>query len=154
MSTRSLTHVLDDSSESVLVTIYRQMDGYPSGMGADLAEILKGRTMVNGFGSNTPEKASNGAGCLAATIVQELKAEAGIGGIYLMPPGSTDHSEEYVYTVSPAKGDDHSMGQGRGEIRLKVEAGYGDAAKRLLFEGDVNDFDPAAAEAADQAVEV
>lgn len=136
MGTRSLTHVLGDSSESVLVTIYRQMDGYPTGHGADLADILRDRVIVNGFGSDTPAKASNGAGCLAATIVEKLKAEAGIGGIYLEPPGSNNHGEEYTYTVAP---------NGSG-IKLKV-VGYHD---RVLFDGNVNDFDPAAAEAADQ----
>ena len=142
MGTRSLTHIYDDRTESVLATVYRQMDGYPSGHGEDLAEILKGRTLVNGFGSGTPSKASNGAGCLAATIIAELKVPAGIGGIYLEPPGSEDHGEEYVYSVSPRL---------EGSIRFKVESirgGWGNTPRerRLLFEGDVNDFDAAAAE--------
>lgn len=136
MGTRSLTHVLDDHTESVLVTIYRQFDGYPSGHGADLAEILKDRTVVNGIGSNTPAKASNGAGCLAATIVTLLKGEE-IGGIYLEPPGTEDHGEEYVYTVKPPANPGEP-------IRLKVESTYGypTTTRETLFEGDVNDFNP------------
>lgn len=142
MGTRSLTHVLDDSTESILTTIYRQMDGYPDGHGNDLAAILKGRRMVNGYGfGDTEETASNGAGCLAATIVMRLKAEAGIGGIYLEPPGSVDHGEEYVYTVAP-KGPGQS-------VALKVEAvrgGYGDRPRETitLYEGLAEDFDGAA----------
>lgn len=53
MGTRSLTHIMDDHTEAILTTLYRQMDGYPDGHGADLAEILKGRRMVNGFGPTT-----------------------------------------------------------------------------------------------------
>lgn len=143
MGTRSLTHIHDDHTEAVLATVYRQMDGYPSGMGADLAEILTGRRMVNGFGlGDTNEVASNGAGCLAATIIMKLKEAAGIGGIYLEPPGSEDYGEEYIYSISPTL-------EG---IRLRVESvhgGYGDKPRRrdTLFEGSINEFDPAAAEA-------
>lgn len=139
MGTRSLTHVLDDGTEAVLVTIYRQMDGYPDGHGADLADFLRGRALVNGFGAGTPEKASNGMGCLAASLVRTLKGDE-IGSIYLEPPGSEDHGEEYVYTVaSRAPGSGASM---------KVEAvrgGYGDRprTRKVLFEGLAEDFDPA-----------
>ena len=40
MGTRSITHIRDN--DTTLVTLYRQYDGYPSGMGVDLAEQLVG----------------------------------------------------------------------------------------------------------------
>src|SRR3990170_3677805 len=96
VGTRALTHVEDEQGRTIL-TIYRQMDGYPSGHGEDIAAFLRGRRIVNGIGSDTPHQASNGMGCLAASLVASLKD--GIGSIYVVEPGSSDHGEEYVYTV-------------------------------------------------------
>ena len=146
MGTRSLTHVLDDDSEAVLVTIYRQMDGYPSGLGEHLAVFLRGRGLVNGFGIDTPAKASNGMGCLAASLVAELKD--GIGGIYLEPPGSQDHGEEYVYTIAgPRPGNEERSA--RPTLRAQsVRGGYDNKPRELvtLFEGYAEDFDAVALE--------
>lgn len=49
MGTRSLTFVYDEDGEKI-VNMYRQMDGYPSGHGLELAEFLEPITMVNGIG--------------------------------------------------------------------------------------------------------
>jgi hypothetical protein len=130
MGTRSLTHVLDEDESTVLVTIYRQMDGYPTGHGQDLADFLTGRTLVNGFGSGTPDKASNGMGCLAASLVGTLKGGE-IGGIYIEPPGSKDHGEDYVYTVYP-----HLVTS----LGLKVQSVHGMDHLVTLFDGPVSEF--------------
>lgn len=100
MGTRSLTHVKDESG-ATLVTIYRQYDGYPTGMGADLLAILRGRTVVNGYGVES-DSVSNGMGCLAATIVKRLKDST--GNVYIYPPDSIDCGEEYVYTITLSHG--------------------------------------------------
>ena len=50
MSTRSLTFVKDDTNR-VVMNMYRQCDGYPSGLGAELYEFLKDIKMVNGLGA-------------------------------------------------------------------------------------------------------
>ena len=81
MGTRSITVVYDEYNDKPVVCMYRQFDGYPSGHGRELAEILKDRVIVNGFGLNEKTKVSNGMGCLAATIVASFKTE--IGGFYL-----------------------------------------------------------------------
>lgn len=109
MGTRSLTHVYDDDGKTILLTMYRQMDGYPSGLGQELVDFLFGKrskngtyknpmVVVNGFGSGTPKKAANGMGCLAALLVSRLKGDQ-IGSVYIYPPGSTDCGEEYVYSI-------------------------------------------------------
>ena len=57
MGTRSLTRVIETWNDEktnklkkqVLVCMYRQYDGYPSGMGSDLAEFLNGGKLVNGI---------------------------------------------------------------------------------------------------------
>jgi len=101
MGTRALVHVNDGGT--TLLTIYRQFDGYPTGMGKDLAAILRGRTIVNGFGAGMDESnTSNGMGCLAATLVKQLKD--GIGNVYVYPPCSSGVGEEYVYTVNRRDG--------------------------------------------------
>jgi hypothetical protein len=150
MGTRSLTHIVQSPAKGkrkpeVLATIYRQFDGYPSGHGEDLLRLLKDKVMVNGIGRESGDIA-NGAGCLAAQIVRDLKTEAGVGGIYLEPAGSEDHGEEYVYTVEADTFDPQAG------IQLKVEAihgGYGDTPRerKVLFAGAVRAFDPAKAEA-------
>ncbi len=103
MGTRSLTTVYKDydyDDNVALVTIYRQYDGYPDGHGAELKEFLARIEIVNGFA--LPERAgthANGMGCLAAQLVAHFKNDAGLGGIYLVEPGSKNHGEDYRYTV-------------------------------------------------------
>ena len=117
MGTRSLTRIIprqkglsyDDGHNHVeksVVNIYRQYDGYPEGLGLELAEFLNDFTVVNGMGlEKKPLKLANGTGCLAAQLVQYLKD--GPGNVYLETlngePG--DSWEEYIYTVYPKEGE-------------------------------------------------
>lgn len=119
MGTRSITVVYDDL-ERPLVTMYRQFDGYISGHGRELADFLDGRVVVNGYGSGTPEKASNGMGCLAASLIANFKD--GIGGFYIEPSPSGDYGQEYEYHIYPNK--------------IVVNLSYGDGQ----FNGTWEDF--------------
>lgn len=102
MGTRALVEPMEDGK--ALVTIYRQFDGYPDGLGVDLANILTGHTLVNGFGGKDAEASQfNGMGCLAAQVVRHLKDS--IGNVYIYPAGSRDVGEEYIYTIRPGFGD-------------------------------------------------
>jgi hypothetical protein len=96
MGTRSLTKVIDEDG-NVLVNMYRQYDGYPSGHGLELANFLYGTVIVNGLGMERPKKLANGAGCLAAQMVAHFKTEP--GGIYLMPIDSNSCCQDYEYKV-------------------------------------------------------
>ena len=90
MGTRSLTKVIETwvdvetnkKKKDVLVVMYRQFDGYPSGQGKDLVEFLKDSKIVNGLGGDdlNSKKVFNGAGCLAAQLIAHFKK--GAGGIY------------------------------------------------------------------------
>jgi len=122
MGTRSLTTVIQTGKwdgkthRTKLMTMYRQMDGYPSGMGLDLAEFLSEGKMVNGLQLGKNELVFNGAGCLAAQLVAHFKE--GPGGYYLHKPGQTNCGEEYRYEVIV----DDDLNQ---PILLKViEVGY------------------------------
>lgn len=103
MGTRSLTKIIEvyqdenKTSKQVLTTMYRQMDGYMEGHGAELAEWLAEFTVVNGLGLDEPRKVANGADCLAAQMFAHFKD--GPGGIYLYPPGARNCGENYIYYI-------------------------------------------------------
>jgi hypothetical protein len=72
MGTRARVEVFE--GEDCIVSIYRQFDGYPSGLGQELHDFLKPRKIINGIGMDqTAENSANGAGCLAAQLVAHLK---------------------------------------------------------------------------------
>lgn len=96
MGTRSLTRINEGNRQ--YINMYRQFDGYPSGHGAELFALLDGMVIVNGIGQDCPKKAANGAGCLAAQLVDHFKQE--IGGIYVYPVAATDCGQDYEYIVN------------------------------------------------------
>jgi len=117
MGTRSLTRVIprqeglsfSEGHEHVdksVVNMYRQYDGYPEGMGLDLAEFLDDFNIVNGLTFRPmARKVANGVGCLAAQLVQHFKD--GPGNIYLesLKGEPSDHWEDYIYTLYPKEGE-------------------------------------------------
>lgn len=135
MGTRGLIHVYDNENEKILVTIYRQFDCYPDGLGAELKGWLKDSKIVNGYGSNARAPyAFNGMGDLAAWLVWKLK-KGEIGNVYIHPLGEEDCWEEYIYEL---------RGSSEGQIRLTLYDTYGGKPKRKRwkFEGFIKDFDP------------
>jgi hypothetical protein len=117
MGTRSLTRIFDGETE--IACIYKQFDGYPSGLGQTLNEFVNSCYMVNGF--NAVDQ-FNGAGDLAARLVEKLReGTVGPGSVYLFAPGTTDCGEEYVYEVHcPKRGDFEEVS--RGSEKRKVYA--------------------------------
>ena len=109
MGTRSITIFRDDAFEQpgpVVAMVYRQFDGYPTGMGEELKKLVGTAEIINGIrhGQKIPIH-FNGMGCLAAWAIGELKD--GIGGIYMTaedPRGKDDTWVEYVYELSGAPG--------------------------------------------------
>lgn len=106
-----------------LVKIYQQYDGYFDGVGKELANWLKDKTVVNGFGvDDTADKGfCNGVECMAAQFIHDFKKD--IGGLYIVPISSD--SEEYNYRVIV----DGS--------RVTLQA---DAWNNTEFEGTAEDF--------------
>ena len=117
MGTRSLTRVIPrqeglsfsevhEHVDKSVVNMYRQYDGYPKGMGLDLAEFLDDFNIVNGLTFRPmARKVANGVGCLAAQLVQHFKE--GPGDIYLesLKGEPSDHWEDYIYTLYPKEGE-------------------------------------------------
>ncbi len=93
MGTRSTVKFYQN--QQIVASIYQQYDGYISGVGHDLANWLKTKTVINGIGDETMETGfANGMGCLAAQYVRENKAK--IGGFYMT---TADDEQEYNYEV-------------------------------------------------------
>ena len=113
MGTRCLVRVYDEG-ETEICCIYRQFDGYPDGMGKNLAKICGDLRLVRGMSDHGPDQA-NGMSCLAATLIARLKVrwektgyspelDAHVpcpepGNVYLYPPGTKDCWEEFEYHV-------------------------------------------------------
>ena len=95
MGTRALTFVYD-ADRQPLLNLYRQYDGYIEGHGRELAEFLAGKTLVNGFGSESKALA-NGMGCLAASLVANFKET--VGGFYIHSVTETECGQDYEYHV-------------------------------------------------------
>jgi len=99
MGTRALVNVRDEGG-SVILCMYSQFDGYPSGLGSDLAKFLKNIKLVNGFTGKEPLPVANGMGCLAAQLVAYFKKE--VGQYYLVDP-TVEHGEDYIYDITEKK---------------------------------------------------
>ncbi|KKL22225.1 hypothetical protein LCGC14_2437560 [marine sediment metagenome] len=103
MGTRCLT-VFKEEDGTEIAVMYRQMDGYPSGHGQELADFLAGKALVNGIGADdSKDTAFNGMHCLAASVVAHFKKD--LGSVYLYPAGTRDVGEEYTYTVTGRMGE-------------------------------------------------
>lgn len=96
MGTRALTFVYNEQGKPML-NLYRQYDGYINGgHGAELAEFLAGKTIVNGYGRESTALA-NGMGCLAASLVAHFKET--VGGFYIHAVTEKDCGQDYEYHV-------------------------------------------------------
>ncbi len=149
MGTRSLTNIYDTNwgkpgRGPLLCTIYRQMDGYPTGHGKDLADVVKPLRMVNGITlGDTP--VANGMGCLAAQIIGGLKD--GPGSIYMSKPGEVNCGEDYMYDL---------WLDALGKVRIQVwGVGFSgddrDPPKQSLYKGLMSKFDPEKVEEEDNS---
>ena len=132
MGTRSHTNVFgrfdkDDEWQHVC-TIYRQMDGYPKWHGRDIKEILEGKNVVNGIGTNKTN-ILNGAECLAAYLVGKLKGDEP-GSIYLQAPTEDAKGIDYVYDLFVDAG----------ELIILVVRDPWD--RTVIYDGPVDSFDP------------
>ena len=129
MGTRSNTLVIETGhdKEFVLVNIYRQMDGYPSCMGAQLADFIGNTKMVNGTSTRQAgTHVANGAGCFAAQLIAQLNDSP--GNIYIEDPaGECDNDYTYkirIDTFNPKK-------------KINIEVFNWDD---LIFKGDAAKF--------------
>ena len=104
MGTRATIHIakreegvsFSEIPEKKLVSIYHHYDGYPEGLGVTIASYLDNKTIVNGLGGDR-DTVFNGLGCLAASLIAELKEEA--GNVYIDNPDFPHGWLDYEYVV-------------------------------------------------------
>ena len=80
--------------DETIVDIYHHWDGYPEGLGVTLASYLNDYHIVNGMGREN-DNLFNGIGCMAASIVAELKD--GPGDVYIEPRESHSWIDYHYY---------------------------------------------------------
>jgi len=101
MGTRSTVKFYGEYNNEPIMSVYQQFDGYIDGVGHELANFLKEKTIINGIGNQTIEEGfANGMGCLAAQFVLQFKTK--IGGFYMT---NKDDSQDYDYEVRLKDGD-------------------------------------------------
>jgi len=104
MGTRAMINIarreegvsFSEKPEKVMVSIYNHYDGYPEGLGVTLANYLNDKIIVNGLGKDN-YRVFNGLGCLAASLIAELKD--GPGNIYIEDPKCKHTWVDYEYYV-------------------------------------------------------
>ncbi len=90
----------DNGTSKTYVTIYQQFDGYPEGVGLELAEWLASKVMINGInnGQHRLGKYANGIGCLVAQYIHDFKRE--VGDLYVTTEDSAESDFiDYHYEV-------------------------------------------------------
>lgn len=82
-----------------LMAIYKHWDGYPSGLGKQIEDIIAGGKIVNGLSVDSKlGEVFNGAGCLFATMIAKLKENP--GDVYITSLDSVgNNGEEYIYEI-------------------------------------------------------
>lgn len=82
-----------------LVTIYKHYDGYPSGLGKDILNIISNKPITNGIkGQPKLGESFNGFDCLVASFISLTKTN--VGDVYIKPENSFGElGENYLYTV-------------------------------------------------------
>ena len=91
-----------EKPNKTIVDIYHHYDGYPEGLGVTLASYLEDKKVTNGLGKRDDFTMFNGMGCLAASLVAELKD--GPGNVYIEDPNRKHGWLDYEYFVW---GDDY-----------------------------------------------
>ena len=104
MATRATIHIakreegvsFSKKQDKKLVSIYHHWDGYPEYLGVKLASYLEDKKITNGLGKDR-EYCFNGLGCMAASIIAELKDET--GNVYIEDPNRPHGWIDYEYYI-------------------------------------------------------
>lgn len=97
MATRA-SIIMKEKGQPVMA-IYKHWDGYPSGLGKQIEDIISGGKIVNGLSVDSKlGEVFNGAGCLFATMIAKLKENP--GDVYVTSLDSVgQQGEEFIYEI-------------------------------------------------------
>ena len=104
MATRATIHIakreegvsFSEKPDKKIVSIYHHWDGYPEYLGVKLASYLEDKKITNGL-SRGKNYCFNGLGCMAASIIAELKDEP--GNVYIEDPNRPHGWIDYEYYI-------------------------------------------------------
>ena len=114
--------VIFKSEGQTVFNMRANYDGYPDGVGLDLARIMAEGQLVHGLGlDRTLGKYFNGDSCMAASVIALMKKEP--GNIYLYPTNQ-DMDTNYTYVINVDEKE---------EITIKMTGGKS-------FEGTLEEF--------------
>lgn len=111
MGTRARINIIHHDQR--LVSIYRQFDGNPAGLGQEIADFSGKLEIVNGYSTKEPGVQANGMGCFAAMLIKHLKVK--IGNVYIRNTSDKSHGEEFIYDLS----------ERNGRVWMSVYSGHG-----------------------------
>jgi len=99
MGTPCKTQIYDEDN-NLLLSFYRQSDGYPHCHGKELMAFCAGYKIVNGLRESDPKKVANGMGDFAAQCLMHFKMRSYVGQIYVLSQKTIDewHSD-FTYSV-------------------------------------------------------
>ncbi|MBK8464936.1 MAG: hypothetical protein IPL32_03820 [Chloracidobacterium sp.] len=141
---KSLTIVLDDEGRDICV-LSRSIDGDLTGHGDDLKRLLRGHLITRESRSKDHHKVAFSMGHLAVTLIKDSKW--GIGFFKLLPCGTRDYGEEYIYTVYPR----HTASKTPSLLNLRIETLFPeytgtDSPKNhtwtVIYDGLLDEFNP------------
>lgn len=114
--------VIFKSEGQTVFNMRANYDGYPDGVGLDLARIMAEGQLVHGLGlDRTLGKYFNGDSCMAVSVIALMKKEP--GNIYLYPTNQ-DMDTNYTYVINVDEKE---------EITIKMTGGKS-------FEGTLEEF--------------
>jgi hypothetical protein len=146
MGTRARVNVFNGNQ--ILVSIYCQFDGYPTGLGKEIADFAGPFEVINGISCgerDTPQRA-NGMDCFAAQLVGHLKGNQ-VGNVYLRDTGPESHGEEFVYDLHEHNGK-INLTVLEGGVTMFGNPGDKSEEMKMLFNGNASEasnfamFDP------------
>ena len=144
MGVKSLTIVLDDEGTEICV-LQRSIDGYLSGHGEDLKRVLRGHVITREYRSKDHSKAAVSMEHLAVLLIKDFRW--GVGFSELLPCGTRDRGEDYVYTVYPR----HTSPKLPSLLNLRVEAVFPkytgpdlnkESTRTVIYDGLLDEFIP------------
>lgn len=136
MGTRSITRIFSDKNKKyLLVSFYRQFDGFPRTAGLEIAEILKEKEVTSGIEGDH----YNGIGDLAFRLITELKNKNSLspGNLYIVEKNYDTNLVSYVYDIWPTGDKSEYFGQEIGSIGFKCWMPY---SEEPLYEGSPEGF--------------
>ena len=140
MGTRARVNVF--KGNTLLVSIYRQFDGYPDGLGKEVAEFAGKLRITTGIAGN-PAGTANGMGCFAAQLVSLLKKDRAngscVGNVYIRDTGPESHGEEFSYNLREKDGRVW-IDALEGSATAFGNPGDSEAEMKPIFSGFASDF--------------